>query len=241
LRHLQPRKTARGSDVGWWQFTTCIVVFADATSRTAVAVSLGMQRTVVLFAYAAAILLASSQALAQPSGTTTTGPPPRVGFELGGGLQAGRIVCESEGDFCNDFTEAGGANLNAAYFLSPSFGITLDLWVMAHSEDDFTFAHYINTIGIKWRPVPILTLTGGIGSAHASLDYNGLFEARYTSEDAFAIMGAAALDLVRARRWALSVEVRAGTGFYGDDDDNGEADIVGRNVGVGVGFTFFGF
>lgn len=199
-----------------------------------------------LVAYAS-LMLASSLALAQPPppppGTyEPAGPPQRVGLELGAGLQAGRIICESEGDFCNDFTEAGGINLNAAYFLSPTFGITLDLWVMAHSEDNFTFAHYINTAGIKWRPLPILTLQAGIGSAHASLDYDGAFQASYTSDDAFAVMAAIALDLVRSRRWALSVEARAGNGFYGDDDnDNGEADIVGRNVGVGVGFTLFGF
>ena len=197
-----------------------------------------------------ACLLASSTlpsiAHAQPGAAPPPNPAPaaapeRVGFELGAGLQAGRIVCESEGDFCNDFTEAGGLNLNAAYFLSPKFGITLDLWVMAHTEDDFTFAHYINTVGVKWRPVPILTLTGGIGSAHASLDYHGLFNASTTSENAFAVMGAVSLDLVRARRWALSVEARAGTGFYGDDNENGEADVVGRNVGLGVGLTIFGF
>jgi len=169
------------------------------------------------------------------------GPPPRTGLELGVGVQAGRIVCESEGDFCNDFTEAGGLNLNVAYFFSPTFGVTLDLWGMAHSEDDFTFAHYINTVGVKWRPVPILTLTAGVGSAHASLDYNGLFQARYTSEDGFAVLVAAAIDIVRSRRWALSVEARFGNGFYGDEDENGEADIVGRNVGVGAGFTLFGF
>jgi hypothetical protein len=199
-----------------------------------------------LFAYALLVVLASSRALAQgapppPPPATSPVPAARVGFELGVGVQAGRIVCESEGDFCNDFTEAGGLNLNAAYFLSPSFGITLDLWVMAHSEDDFTFAHYVNTVGVKWRPAPILTLTAGVGSAHASLDYHGLFQARYTSEDAFAVMVAASLDVVRARRWALSVEARFGNGFYGDEDDNGEADIIGRNVGVGVGFTMFGF
>lgn len=194
------------------------------------------------------LMLASSLALAQPGAPPPppgppppAGPPPRVGFEIGAGLQAGRIICESEGDFCNDFTEAGGANLSGAYFLSPTFGIAVDLWVMAHSEDNFTFAHYVNTVGIKWRPVPILTLTAGIGSAHASLDYDGVFQARYTSEDAFAVMGAVALDVVRARRWALSVEARFGNGFYGDEDDNGEADVVGRNVGVGAGVTFFGF
>ena len=162
-----------------------------------------------------------SLAHAQPGATTPpppvyaspSVPPARAGLEIGAGLQAGRIICESEGDFCNDFTEAGGLNLNAAYFLSPSFAIHLDLWVMAHSEDNFTFAHYINTVGVKWRPLPILTLTAGIGSAHASLDYDGFVGARYTSEDAFAIMGAITLDVVRARRWALSVEARAGNGL----------------------------
>ena len=165
----------------------------------------------------------------------------RIGLELAAGLQAGRIICESEGDFCNDFTEAGGLNLNASYFFSPTFGIAVDLWVMAHTEDDFTFAHYVNTIGLRWRPVPILTLAAGIGAAHATLEYDGAFQASVTSDDAFAIMAAAALDLVRARRWALSLEARFGNGFYGDEDDNGEADVIGRNVGVGVGVAFFGF
>jgi hypothetical protein len=99
----------------------------------------------------------------------------------------------------------------------------------------------VNTIGVKWRPVGILTLSAGIGSAHASLDYDGVIQARYTSEDAFGIMGAASLDLIRARRWALAVEARFGTGFYGDDNDNNTADVVGRNAGVGASFTIFGF
>ena len=55
-------------------------------------------------------------------------------------------------------------------------------------------------------------------------------------------MAAVAVDVVRGRRWALSLEARFGNGFYGDDADNdGEADIVGRNVGVGANFTVFGF
>lgn len=195
-------------------------------------------RTLLLVSGLVAISAGAAQA--QPA-YSEGGPGPRVGLELGFGLQAGHIACESEGDFCDDFTEAGGLNLNAAYFLSPTFGIALDLWGMAHTENDFTFSHYVNTIGIKWRPVPILTLSAGIGSAHATLEYDGLFEAQTTSEDAFAIMGAASLDLIRGRHWALSVEARFGNGFYGDENDNGTADIVGRNVGVGLGLTFFRF
>ena len=169
-------------------------------------------------------------------------PPKRLGLELGFGLQAGKIFCESEGNFCNDFTEAGGLNLNGSWFLSEKFGLTADLWAMSHRDGDFTFTHYVNTVGVKWRPVPILTLTAGIGAAHATLDYKGVIAARATSDDGFAIMGAAALDVVRSRRWALSVEARFGNGFYGEDKNNdGHADVIGRNVGVGAGFTFFGF
>jgi hypothetical protein len=195
-------------------------------------------RTLLLVSALVAISAGAAQA---QSAYSEGGPGPRVGLELGFGLQAGHIACESEGDFCDDFTEAGGLNLNAAYFLSPTFGIALDLWGMAHTEDDFTFSHYVNTIGIKWRPVPILTLSAGIGSAHASLKYDGAFQAEATSEDAFAIMGAASLDLIRGRHWALSVEARFGNGFYGDANDNDTADVVGRNVGIGLGLTFFRF
>lgn len=177
------------------------------------------------------------------SATASAEPlPPRIGLELGGGLQAGKIFCESENNFCNDFTEAGGLNLHASYFFSPKLGITGDLWAMSHRGDNFTFTHYVNTVGVKWRPVPILTLQLGIGAAHATLDYDGIIVARATSENGFAVMGAAALDVVRSRRWALSVEGRFGNGFYGEDKNNdGQADIVGRNVGIGAGLTFFGF
>jgi hypothetical protein len=168
--------------------------------------------------------------------------PARVGLELGGGLQAGKIFCESEGSFCNGFTAAGGLNLSGAYFLTPKFGIELDLWAMAHTENNFTFTHFVNTAGVKWRPFPILTLTAGIGEAHATLDYNGAFAASATSGNGFAVMGAASLDVIRSWRWALSVEARFGNGFYGaDKDKDGKADVVGRNVGIGAAITFFGF
>lgn len=186
----------------------------------------------------ASVALASGTARAQPGASAKEPPPPRVGFELGLGLQIGEISCESEGGFCDDFTEAGGLNLNAAYFFNPSFGLMLDLWAMAHREDAFTFTHYVNTIGVKWRPVPILTLSAGMGAAHATVDFDGLFTTR--SDDGFAVMGAASLDLIRGRRWAASVEARFGAGFYGDDNDNSTADVVGRNAGIGASVAFFG-
>jgi hypothetical protein len=190
------------------------------------------------FAIATLPLFATATAFAQEAP-----PPPRQGLELAIGLQGGKIYCEAENNFCNGFTEAGGANLNASYFFRPTLGLTADFWAMSHRENDFTFTHYVNTVGVKWRPAPILTLTLGLGAAHATLDYRGLIIAgRATSENAPAIMGAASIDVLRSRRWALSVEGRFGNGFYGEDADNdGQADIVGRNVGLGATFTLFGF
>ena len=194
-------------------------------------------RTLPALACLAFTTATATVANAQPG---QVGPPERVGFELSGGLQAGRIICESEGDFCNDFTEAGGLNINGSYFICPKLGFTLDLWAMAHTEDGFTLAHYVNTIGLKWRPAPILTITGGLGAAHATLSYDGVFDVMSTSEDGFAVLIAAALDVVRSRNWAISLEARFGNGFYGEGEEGG-AEVVGRNVGVGGAFTFFGF
>ena len=50
---------------------------------------------------------------------------------------------------------------------------------------------------------------------------------------------AAGVDVVRGRNWAIDLEVRAGFGFYGDDDNDGNADIVARNLGFGAAITWF--
>jgi len=187
-----------------------------------------------------ALSLVSSTALAQEPGVYGGPPPQRQGLELALGLQGGHIECEGNMGQCDGLTEAGGGNLTASYFFSPSFGVALDLWAMAHSDNGFTFTHYVNTVALRWRPVPILTLTGGIGEAHASLSHENTNLA-IESDDGFAIMGAASLDLIRGRRWALAVEVRGGKGFYGDENEDGMADVVGTNVGLGANFTVFGF
>lgn len=164
----------------------------------------------------------------------------RTGLELALGLQGGRIFCEGQMGQCDGFTEAGGGNLSGSWFWSPTLGVALDLWAMSHRDNGFVFTHYVNTVALRWRPVPILTLSGGIGSAHASLSHENVNLA-VKSDDAFAILGAASLDLVRGDRWALAIEARFGNGFYGDSNEDGMADIVGRNVGAGAHFALFGF
>jgi hypothetical protein len=165
---------------------------------------------------------------------------PRVGLELGAGLQAGNLFCQSENNNdCNGVDAAGGLDLQAGWFTSPRIGLVLDLWTMAHTENNFTIAQYINTVGVKIRLAPILYVQGGIGAAHASLSYGNLIASR--SDDAFAIMGAVGLVLLRGHRFDLSVELRAGNGFYGDKNHDGQADTVARNTGIGAQLTFFDF
>lgn len=187
-----------------------------------------------------ALSLVSATAFAQEPSAPNAGPPPRQGLELALGLQGGKIFCESQNGECDDFTEAGGGNVTASWFFGPKLGIALDLWAMSHRNDGFVFTHYVNTVALRWRPVPILTLTGGIGEAHASLSHENVNLA-VNSDDGFAIMGAISLDVIRGRRWALAVEARAGNGFYGDENMDDMADVVGRNVGVGAHLAVFGF
>ena len=157
----------------------------------------------------------------------------RQGLELGGGLDAGHLSCTSQTGKCNGLSAAFGGNLDASWFFTPQLGIAADAWVLTHSDSDVSVAHYINTVDVKWRPAPALTLQGGVGAAHATFSKSD--GDRRTSNTAFAVMFGASYDVARGRNWTVSAEARFGEGFYT------QADTKASNVGVGVGLTFFNF
>jgi hypothetical protein len=161
----------------------------------------------------------------------------RVGFELDIGLQGGEINCSSPNGECDGFVEAGGLDVGGTYMFTPKLGINGQVWVMAHSNDGWRLSQIISTVGVELRPVPILSLQLGVGHAHAELstDRGNLVVG---SDDAPAVMLGASLDVVRSRRWVIDVQAKFGQGFYGDRDDDGEADVVARNLGLGAGFTY---
>jgi hypothetical protein len=192
-------------------------------------------------AAAAALVGAARPAAAQPGASPPPLAPQRTGLELALGLWGGEISCESEGGYCDGFTEAVGGSLTGAYFARPTLALMIDFWPMVHDEREFRITHYLTTLGAKWRPLPILTVTVGFGASRVALDYNGILDAQVTSEAGAAAVVAIALEVVRARRWALAVEARGGVGFYGDANDNARADFVGRSSGVGGTLTVFGF
>ncbi|MBK9035561.1 MAG: hypothetical protein IPL61_30610 [Myxococcales bacterium] len=179
---------------------------------------------------------------AHAQGVSQPPPPPRVGWEFGLGLYGGEINCENEnGDFCDGVTEAGGFDLHASYFFGPRLGAYVDVWPMFHSEDNWTFTHNVVTVGVKYRPVPILTLTAGVGSAQARLRYKiGGLQGDAETDVVSAVLFAAGLEVLRGRRFAVDLQARAGIGFYSEDNNgNGDPDVVGRNLGLGAAITWF--
>jgi hypothetical protein len=96
------------------------------------------------------------------------------------------------------------------------------------------------TAGLKWRPAPIFTFAGGIGSAQARLRYDGIINIDSKTDTVPAIFLSAAVEVLRGKSFALDLQARLGVGFYEEDENNnGEADIVGRNVGFGAAMTWF--
>src|SRR5688572_21925531 len=185
-------------------------------------------RLASLIAVVAAPTLAAAQAASpyyQPAPAATpapgpaTPPPavhaarpalePRVGLELDIGLQAGELNCSSDGEQCDGFVEAGGIDLGATYMFTPRLGINGQVWAMGHSRDGWTLTQVITTVGVEFRPVPILSLQAGVGHAHVGLSLdNG--DLAVTSDNAFAIMLGASFDVVRARRWVIDLQAKFG-------------------------------
>jgi hypothetical protein len=195
-------------------------------------------------AFAVTSLLALASSAAQPGGPPPPPLPERVGLEGGVGLDGGAIHCEDDvADRCEGVTEAAGIAGHLTYMFGPRLGITFDVWPMVHREDDFTFTHTVVTLGATVRPIPILGLTVGLGGANAVARWEnvlGAIDVEDRNEAGGAILFAADLDIVRGRNFAVALGARAGIGFYGNDaDDDGDPDIVGRNLGLGASITWF--
>src|SRR5690606_20451371 len=106
------------------------------------------------------------------------------------------------------------------YFFNPKLGVFVDIFPMFHTEDNWTFTHTVATVGVKWRPAPILTLAGGIGTAEARLRYEGIVGLDAKTDRVPAILLSAAIEVVRGRSFAVDVQARLGVGFYEEDENN---------------------
>jgi hypothetical protein len=165
-------------------------------------------------------------------------PDPRVGFFGGFGLHAGNLSCD--GQNCNEFRKAGGADGHAGWGFNDKVGIVFDLYVLTSKEDNLSITQGMATVGARYWVVPIIWLQGGIGAAQASYKYD-FFGTTFSdhTDNAAAVMAAVGVELIKSPRFALDVQARVGYGFYGDSNEDNEPDDTGRSASLGVGFTWF--
>jgi hypothetical protein len=145
--------------------------------------------------------------------------------------------CESTGDedICDGVTEAGGAEFHIGTMLRPAFGLSGEVWVMGHTEDNVTITHAITTVGVNFWILPRLWVRGGLGWAVAKWHYKGPLGLNLSdsTESVPAVMAAAGYELYAKRNFALDIQLRGGTGFYK------EGDAKASNAAVGVAFTWY--
>lgn len=193
-----------------------------------------MKRILTIVALACTLGPAAA-ASAQPAAQA---PAHRDGMLIGFGIGAGEISCE--GDGCNDFREAGGLDFHIGGMLSPKLALMFDLWVMASTEENLTISHTIATGAVRYWVVPRLWLQAGLGGASAAYRYDGVFvNLEDRTESVPGVMVGAGYEVAASRTFAIDVQLRAGTGFYGDENQDGQADIEAHNLWLGVGFTWF--
>jgi hypothetical protein len=148
-----------------------------------------------------------------------------VGFGLGGG----EISCSGPG--CEDVTEAGSLDVQLGRMLRPRLRAVLDVWGMAHREEDFKVNQTLVTAGFQYWVLSRLWLRGGVGLASAGFSYGGdLDEVDDTDDERHSTIGLAGgigFEILSRPTFALDVELRGGTGFYGDRRANNGAFAIG--------------
>lgn len=175
--------------------------------------SLSLLRLVPLFLVAAA----AAPAAAEPGRYYAENPEASIrrGWNVGVGLGGGEISCSGPG--CDDVTEAGSLNLQVGTMLRPRLRAVLDLWGMAHKEEDFAVNQTLLTAGLQIWVINRLWLRGGVGIATAGFNYDGdLADTDDERHSTVGLAGGIGFEILSRRSFALDLELRGGTGFYDD-------------------------
>jgi hypothetical protein len=181
--------------------------------------------------FLAALSLASTAAADEYSASEDAG---RRGLLIGVGLQAGhiRFQCQNDPNCGDNVNESGGLNISLAYMMTDKLAFSVDGWAMVHRSEflteTVTVTHSMLTVGPQIWLVPRIWVRGGVGWARLSVDFGDI---QAQSESVLGIMGAVGWEVLTSSKFALDVQVRAGTGFYDGVD--------AANAGLGLGFTWF--
>lgn len=172
-------------------------------------------------------------AFALSTASTANGQPaaPRDGLSLGVGLTVGSLLAD-----CRDCGDAlsGGVQLHAGWMVRPYLAIVGEEWLMARSDGFVTIYQNLATAGARVWATRRLWLQGGLGLATAGYRSEGFFDQpeELTAHRPGFMIGAG-FEAIQRPVFALSLELRYGTGFY--SQEIGDEHVVGgHSVGLGA-------
>lgn len=185
------------------------------------------------------LVSSSSSALAQGAGTSpgVAAPQVRHGMLIGFGVGGGNISAECDQnahDICDEVLESGSFSGHIGSMVAPRLGVMLDVWPMIYHEDFLTITHVITTAAAQYWITPALWVKGGIGVARAEFNYDGIFVDEEVQTDTVAgVMAGVGYEIYRKPDFAIDLQLRAGTGFYKEDE------VKGHSGAFEVGFNWY--
>ena len=184
-----------------------------------------MRTIAVLALVLSSARVAAAQPAAAPEETV------RRGLSLGVGLTLGSLVAD-----CPDCGDAlsGGVQFHAGWMPRPYLMIIGEDWLMARSDGFVTIYQNLATAGARVWATRRLWLQGGVGLATAGYRSEGLFDQpeELTAHRPGFMIGAG-FEAIRRPVFALSLELRYGTGFYSREMGTDHA-MGGHSVGLGA-------
>ncbi len=190
-------------------------------------------RSILAALMAAAALTSAGVASAQPQPARQL--PHREGLIFGFGLGGGQMSCQSDQDICNKTLEGSGSfDVHVGGMISPRLAIMGDAWVMYYTENNVTITHSITTVAAQYWLAPRLWIKGGVGAAVARAHYRGILLSISDRTDSVpGVMAAIGYELLVGQRFAMDVKLKAGTGFYNDNQ------VRAKNAALILGFNWY--
>lgn len=137
-----------------------------------------------------------------------------LGFSLGGGSMessGGPIECVD----CSD-SVAGSADFHIGYMVNPRLALMYEAWGVAQKLDaaeSVTLVQVLSMAAAQYWLTPRLWVKGGIGTAHLVERYKPEEEGKKL-DTGVAVMGAVGIEIMQGRRFAMDLQLRAGSGTY---------------------------
>ncbi|HVZ86309.1 MAG TPA: hypothetical protein VHG72_05030 [Polyangia bacterium] len=203
------------------------------TSRKNLLTGLGILLLVLL----GSVSTAQAQYAAYPPSYYPPPPPPqprgvyRSGLILGFAGGVGGLSANNCGDECGVAFMFEG---HIGGMISPRAALMFEVWGADHPWTDVS-GDSLETINTFWTAALQYWVTnqvwvkGGLGLGVIHIEDNDTLDE--TTATGFALFGAVGIELVQSYNFALDLQLRAGNGFYGENQ-GGDAQNYGLLLGV---------